>query len=190
MPMRILLAVTLAFAALWFAALRPKPADDVAGPAPAPAQTTPPAAAAPPESTSAPAPTTAPASAPAVAAAAPRPAVAPAVRAPRRAVQAVLDAIERRRTVVLLFAGDGADDRAVRRVVARADRHGGRVSVHVAAIEQLADYEPVVRGLPVQHAPTVLVIDRARTATAITGLTVTDEVDRAVDRALRAEPAA
>jgi hypothetical protein len=85
----------------------------------------------------------------------------------------------------MLFAGRGADDRSVRRAVARADRHAGAVTVHVAPIRRLAAYEPVVRGLPVQHAPTVLVVARDKTAQAISGLTVTREIDEAVRRALK-----
>jgi hypothetical protein len=189
MPMRILLAVTLAFAAIWFAALRPKPADDVAPPAPAPAAAAT-ATADPAVPATAPADTAPVATAPAAPATAPITPARPATARPRREVRRVLDAIEQRKTVVLLFAGDGADDRSVRRAVRRADRHGGKVSVHVASIERLADYEPVVRGLPVQHAPTVLVIDRTRQASAITGLTVTGEIDQTVDRALKAKPGA
>jgi len=218
MPMRILLAVTLAFAAIWFTALRPKPADEpapvagsgitqapaaaeraaaasdaagaerqaatgeatpstTAAPAATPATTETPAA---PATSAATPPTTA--AAPAPAPVAPQAPPAPAVEPD---VDRVLRAIDRRKTVVLLFSGKGAEDRAARRAVARADRHDGAVSVHVAPIERLAEYDPVVRGLPVSQAPTVLVIDRDRRAQALAGLTVTREVDAAVDRALR-----
>ncbi len=179
MPMRIVLAVTLAFAALWFAALRPGPADEAA-PA-APAAPAPPAARG--TSTPAPAPP-----APNVRRPTPQGAatnVQRPVAAGRPEVRAVLRDIERRKTVVMLFAGRGADDRTVRRAVARADRHDGAVTVHVAPIRRLAAYDPVVRGLPVQHAPTVLVIARDKTAQAISGLTVTREIDEAVRRALK-----
>ena len=178
MPMRIVLAVTLAFAALWFAALRPKPTEETAA---APVSAAAPAAPAPTATT------TAATSTPNV----PRPAPTTPKRDARRpegglpAVRAVLRDIDRRKTVVLLFAGRGADDRTVRRAVASTDRHRGAVATHVAPIRRLAAYEPVVRGLPVQHAPTVLVIDRARRAQAITGLTVTREIDEAVRRALK-----
>ncbi len=175
MPMRIVLAVTLAFAAIWFAALRPRPADDTAA--------APPAATAP-----APAPASAgEPTAPNVRETTPRGGTKDARRseAAPPAVRAVLRDIERRKTVVMLFAGRGADDATVRRAVARADRHDGAVTVHVAPIRRLAAYEPVVAGLPVQQTPTVLVIGRDRRAEAIPGLTVTREIDVAVSRALK-----
>jgi hypothetical protein len=212
MPMRILLAATLAFAAIWFAALRPKPADEPAAPAAGTSVTQAPAAAAQAaaaaDATSAareaqtgeatapatdsavpaaPATAATPATAAGTAAAAPATAPqAPAAPALRPAVRRVLRDIESRKTVVLLFSGKGAEDRAARRAVDRADRHRGKVTVHVAPISRLADYEPVVRGLPVQNAPTVLVIDRDREVRSISGLTVTREVDETVSRALRA----
>ncbi len=180
MPMRIVLAVTLAFAALWFAALRPKAPAEPAPAAPVAAATPTPAAAA----AAAPAP---PTPTPNVRPATPQGGATDARRpdAGRPEVRAVLRDIERRKTVVMLFAGRGADDRSVRRAVARADRHDGAVTVHVAPIRRLAAYEPVVRGLPVQHAPTVLVVARDKTAQAISGLTVTREIDEAVRRALK-----
>jgi hypothetical protein len=182
-PMRIALAASLVFAALWFVALKPKPvADPMDGPLPTVAQ--------PAESAKA---GTAKASTPRAArepkakAAAPKATrEAKPVAAPKGA-DAVLADIHARRPVVLLFwdpSSSSSDDRATRRAVSDIDRHGGKVRVHLADLRELSAYEAITKGAPVQASPTVLVIDRNAQATAITGLTVTREIDALVDRAL------
>jgi len=210
--MRIALLAVLAFAGLWFVALRPKPTTDVP-PAPAPATasgvTSAPgkaesavakangatadrdaAAAAGPSAT----PAAGSASKPAAPTAASKPAATPAAGAdtakpakPKQnaALKRVLGDLDAKRTVVLLFwDGKTAEDREVRRAVAAADRHDGRVKVHVQRISKLGAFEPITRGVPVVSSPTVLVIGRDRKARTVAGLTVTSEVDELVDRAI------
>ena len=112
-----------------------------------------------------------------------------ATTARSRAIKAVLGDLADRKVVLLLFWDRSAsDDQEVRRAVARVDRHGGKVAVHVVPIAHLSDYEPLMRGVPVVTSPTILVIDRARRARAITGLTVTGEIDETVTKALRVKP--
>ena len=221
--MRIAFAAVLAFAALWFVALRPKPVEDVA-PAPAPAPAAKPKAT---KVTERPAqaakavgkaneatagrqaaaqqPAQAQAAKPAVAKADPAPATAPKAQAPEPAAaakpaqakpaparklsggDAVVADVKAGRTVVLLFwDGKATEDKAVRRAVARVDRRGGKVRVHVANLRNLSRYGAITRSVPVTDSPTVLVIGKGGKAEAIRGLTVTAEIDDAVAGVLRA----
>jgi hypothetical protein len=204
--MRIALVATLAFAALWFVALRPKPAPDSAAPAAAAAPQSAPGqaaerareavdasnGAAAERERAADAAGTEP-SAPAAdrGAAGPGPAIdvkgAPkSVSAP--ALRVLRDVVRGKVAVLLFWDRRLSDDRAVHRTVTGLDRRGGRVAVHVAPIRDLADYEPITRGVPVVTSPTVLVIDRAGRARSVGGLTVRDELDEIVGKALRVKP--
>ena len=212
--MRIALTATLAFAAIWFVALRPKP------PAAAPSD---------------PAPATAsPQSAPGKAAAQAQEAAGasqqsaaehesaagavgeretPATNAPARsgaekgaqpgrvdvrkaagpksseAARAVLEDVGKGRIAVVLFWDRRlSDDRAVHRAVMGLDRRDGKVAVHKAPIGRLAQFEPITSGVPVVTSPTVLVIDRAGRARSVGGLTVRGELEELVTRALRVRP--
>lgn len=215
MPMRIALGVTLAFCAIWFVALRPKPpVADPSTPAPAaqPAQSAPGKAAekaqqavgasqesaAKHESAAGSAGETADPASPATAA----PAKADADRAAGRvdlekaagtkaskAALAVLDDVVEGKVAVLLFWDRRlSDDRAVHRVVQGLDRRHGKVAVHQAPITKLAEYEPITSGVPVVTSPTVLVIDRAGRARTVGGLTVPGELEELVGKALRVKP--
>jgi hypothetical protein len=210
--MRIALLVVLAFAGLWMVVLRPKPADDVAAPpapangavsAPAKAQnavdqadkasakadatakataeSTPAKPAAPkaskPEATKT--------SATKGPAATPDSEGGPKTRNETRKVKRVVADLADKKVVVLLFWDRrSADDREVYRAAEAADRHGGKVSVRAAPIQRLGDYDTVTKGLPIAASPAVVVIDRAKQATVISGLTVTEEIDAAVNDAL------
>jgi hypothetical protein len=205
LPMRIALGVVLAFAALWFVALRPKPvSSNVDAPLPAaPAKKATPAKAKAKATAETKAKVHQAAAAPAAAkpkAAAPAKAetakAAPAKPAPTPAPEAkkltpsqqVVADVKSGHTVVLLFwdgKNHSSDDRAVRRAVSDVDRHGGKVRVRVAPLDRIGDYEAIVKGAPVQTSPTVLVIDRKAQARLIEGLTVTREIDNAVGRALK-----
>ena len=171
--MRIALGVILAFAAMWFAVLRPKPVTESSS-TPAPVAKTAKAPAA---------------TKPAVKAAKPAPAAAkpeaPKTAAEPKAVRRVLADIERNKVVVLLFWEPAADDdKAVRRALDGVDRRGGKVAVHAWNISRVGDFEPITRGVPVVMAPTVMVIDRDRKAETIDGLTQSREIDDLVTRAL------
>jgi hypothetical protein len=213
LPMRIALMATLAFAAIWFVALRPKPpAAEPAAAAPAAAQ---------PQS----APGKAAAQAQQAAGASQESAAkhetaagseqqasvpaAPAQRAQQsgepargrvdvtkaagpkvsKAAMAVLEDVARGKVAVLLFWDPRlTDDRFVHRTVMGLDRRGGKVRVHKSPISKLADFEPITSGVPVVTSPTVLVIDRAGRARTVSGLTVPGELEELVGKALRVKP--
>jgi hypothetical protein len=162
LPMRIALLAVLAFASLWFVALRPKPVSD-APPTPAPATANPvtdapgkaeaavgkangatagrDAAAADvgADATSAAGAKSAPtASKPAATPAAGADKAKPAEAKQNPGLKRVLGDLDKKRTVVLLFwDGKTSVDREVRRAVAATDRHEGRVKVHVQRISKL-----------------------------------------------------
>jgi hypothetical protein len=185
LPMRIALAASLVFAALWFVALRPKPVADVDGPLPTAERSaaTPSAAEAAKESVS-----KASAARSTESRAAPAEPNAAEPATPAKGPKAVVADVKAGRTVVLLFWDpkvSSSDDRAVRRAVSDVDRHGGAVKVHVAELDDLKGYEPITQSAPILQSPTVLVIDRKARAHAIGGLTVTREIDALVDSALK-----
>jgi hypothetical protein len=214
LPMRIALAATLAFAALWFVALRPKPVADPAPPAaPAGAQSAPGKAAAQAQQAAgaqaqgaekreqaaaadgaASAAPDAQASGAATAKGAATPggpvdvAKAAGRDVPKPAAAVLRDVAKGKVAILLFWDRKVSDDRAVRRAVAAIDRRGGKVAVHTAAMTKLAGYEAITRGVPVVTSPTVLVIDRARRARTISGLTVTSELDDVVAKAIRVRP--
>jgi len=205
--MRIALVATLAFCAVWFVALRPKPV---------PPGATPPAASAPQSAPgkaaeqarqgvdaangAAAARENAAGTADPSKAAKPVADPAPAKRAPAvdveaarkadlaPAVDVLADVVKGKVAVLLFWDRRLSDDRAVHRTVTGLDRRGGKVAVHVASIRDLADYEPITRGVPVVTSPTVLIIDRAGTARAVGGLTVPRELDELVGKALKVKP--
>ena len=194
--MLIALAATIALAAVWLVALRPKPAEIADTPA-APvtaidaakgAAATSDAAnagitAATGGATAAPAPT---AAAPATAAAPPAPAPSAAEpKAANKTEAAVVRDIRAGKVVVLLFwNADGADDIATRGAVRDVNRHGGKVAVHVAPISRVGRYESITKGVTVSQSPTTLVIDSKRRTHAIVGLTEPGELKQAVNDAL------
>ena len=211
LPMRIALAATLAFFAIWFVALRPKPpASTATPPATAAPQSAPGKAAAQAqqavgasqqsaetheqaagaasgaEATGA----TRPAQAAEQNAAKPSPVdVTKASDDTSKAALDVLQDVVRGKVAVLLFWDRRlSDDRAVHRAVTGLSRRDGKVAVHVAPIRNLADYEAITRGVPVVTSPTVLIIDRAGRARSVGGLTVPGELDELVGKALRVKP--
>jgi len=210
--MRIALVATLALAALWLAVLRPQAVVEEA-PLPTPVETATEAPGAARDTVAGanaesarresagetPAAPSADQAAPAPDASAPvtrtppaqgeqgaRPGADGSAEAARADARAVIADVEAGRVTVLLFWDRrSSDDGAAYDAVTGLDRHDGAVRVHVADIERLGEYERVVRDLPVQQAPSVVVIDRQRTARVINGITVSREIDEAVDRALR-----
>jgi hypothetical protein len=209
LPFRVALVALLAVSALWFTVLRPKEA-----PVPAPAATAPgvtglandtgAAQGAVAGSAASAAATTAatgtattgtgttaatPTATPATGTATAKAAAAKAAAAGDRSAP-LLRALDRDRAVVLLFWNRrGTDDRAVRRAVAAADRHDGKVVVKVAGVRDVARYGAITRGVQVSGSPTVLVIGPERTAKPIVGLTTTVELDQAVGDTLAAHRA-
>jgi len=97
---------------------------------------------------------------------------------PSRYVLADLD--EDRTAVVLFYDKRGSDDRSVLRELKRIDRHDGQVTVHVARIGRVGEFQAITRGVKILTSPTVLVIGPDKKARTITGFTVTREIDQMV----------
>jgi hypothetical protein len=204
-PMLIALAATIALAAIWLVALRPKPTEVAGTPAApvkaiAPArdasaasdaanakvqdatggdQATTPAAAKPAAgATGAPAKAATPAKAAA-------PAIKPAIKAATEREVPVVRDIRRGKVVVMLFwSATGADDIATRGVVRDLSRHRGKVAVYVVPLSRVGEYGSITKGVTISQSPTTLVIDRNRRVRSIVGLTELGELTQAVDDAL------
>jgi len=201
--MLIALAATVALAAIWLVALRPKPTG-VAGTPAAPVTAIAPArdasaasdaanakvqdATAGDQATTPAAGAPAKPAAPAKAAAPAKPAaptIKPAIKAATRREAAVLRDIRRGKVVVMLFwSATGADDIATRGVVRDLSRHHGKVAVYVIPLSRVGEYESITKGVTISQSPTTLVIDRDRRVRSIVGLTETGELTQAVDDAL------
>jgi hypothetical protein len=86
------------------------------------------------------------------------------------------------KTAVVLFSSPAAsDDRYVRRMLGRIDRHHGNVAVHKVGIADIGRYEALTRGVQVTHAPTLLVIGQDLKARKIIGFTDRAEVNQLVN---------
>lgn len=204
-PIRIVLAAALAFMAAWFVFLRPgtesvTPTQPAAAPASgfgkavkgakdataaanaasaaAAAQTGEEATAAStkPNATSATGGKAAPA--PAKAAAKPKDAELGLPASVQRAV-------DKNKTLVMLFWNKKAfDDQAVRREVSQIDRKKGKVKIHVASIGDVARYASITRGVNLEQSPTVVVVKGA-TADALVGYVDHHTIDQAVSDVMR-----
>jgi hypothetical protein len=209
LPFRILLAVFVVFAVVWFLVLRPKPAEDVepaTSSAPgvtglandaAKAQKAVDAAKVAAARSEAAAnavggsSTTAKPSAPsAKAPAATAKPVKPAKPAkPGLADNAatgdpsgpLLASVDAGKVVVLLFWNKNAsDDRATRQGLRSIDLHHGKVVASAVPLADVGRYEAITRGARVLESPTLLVIGAGGKARAITGYTQAKEIDQAV----------
>lgn len=185
-PLLVVLAGVVLLAGAWFTVLRPKPgaAGATSAPVTAPgtaglgravdhakgAVATSQHSAARAEAAAGQAPTTA--AKPHVTAA--KPAAKPVAKVPAHAPSGesgsvrVMNALLHGRSVVLLFAGTGADDQVAREVVKAV--HGPKVETIVASINDLANYAAVTNDVHVLSAPTILVIGPNRQAQEIDGL--------------------
>ena len=204
-PMRILLAGSVLFMAVWFAVLRPGGAETTEPAAPAPAPVTSGAA---PQS----APGAVVAGAQAAADAAGQAATARAGEAgaatatapgttsgtattpaqPGQAAVAkpdfkaagvpapIAEELGEKVMVMLFWNPKAADDRAVNREVKKVYRHRGDVAVHRVPIEDVSKYAAVTRGADVNQSPTVLVVDRKLSVEALVGYVDTTSIDQAV----------
>ena len=133
-------------------------------------------------------------------------ATSPSVQAAKQAVQArksgqpasksasdladlplpVLSAVAQNKVMVLLFFNPkSADDRAVKRAVAKVDRWGGQVFVRSAPISTISAYGRITRGADVEQSPTVVVVDRKLRATRLVGYVDAETIDQAIVDALR-----
>jgi hypothetical protein len=98
----------------------------------------------------------------------------------------VVKAITTQKILVLLFWNPkSVEDRAVRSAVRKVDRWDGRVWVKAVPIERISRYGRVTRGVDVQQSPTVVVVDRKLAATSLVGFVDRQTIDQAVVDALR-----
>ncbi len=98
----------------------------------------------------------------------------------------VLKAIADQKVFVLLFWNPkSADDRAVKRAVAKTDRWGGEVFVRRSNVKFVARYGKITRGAAVEQSPSVVVVDRNQRAETLVGYVDTRSVDQAVVDAFR-----
>jgi hypothetical protein len=106
----------------------------------------------------------------------------PVATAPATPSAWVLTKLAQNNAVVLLFTGDGADDRVARDVVKAV--HGPHVVTRIASIADLAQYDAVTGGLDISGAPTILVIGPDKQASEIVGLPDLRQVQSALRTAL------
>jgi hypothetical protein len=210
-PVLLALTAVVAFAGVWFVALRPKPATTGSTPAAASQPHAPgvaglkraidkahgavatsqrnarnqPGAAAP--ATTAPAPTGPATAAPT--------ATAPTTAGPGRALPAGMHAhgplarldraLAAHQVVAILFYNPASpDDLAVKRALGKVDRHNGHVLVLTAPIGQLTRYTEVIGKVAVFSSPTVVIFDTAGTPGAVAGFADRTELDQRIDDAL------
>lgn len=83
------------------------------------------------------------------------------------------------------WARMAADDRGVRRALSNANRYGGKVTVHAAALADLSRLRPVIGDLDVAQSPSVVVVDRNRRATVLEGYVDRISINQAITDARR-----
>ncbi len=198
-PMLIALAATVALAAIWLVALRPKPVATEDTPL-APTQAIPAAKQAAVASNAANAKTqaatqaasegTSAASTPSASqstAPAAKSSAAPAAptRGESKRETAVLREISAGKVVVMLFwSAASSDDIATRGAVRDLNTHNGKVKVHVIPISRVGDYGSITRGVKVAQSPTTLIIGKGGQTRTIVGLSEPKELSQAVGDAL------
>ncbi|HTE58828.1 MAG TPA: hypothetical protein VK631_00665 [Solirubrobacteraceae bacterium] len=98
----------------------------------------------------------------------------------------VLEAIGDHKVVVLLFwSPKSADDKAVRKALAKIDRHDGKVLAHATNLKKIAAYGQITRGADVEQSPTIVVVDRKMKVETLVGYVDRVTIDQAVTDALR-----
>jgi hypothetical protein len=208
-PVRILLVAAIAFLAAWMLFLRPKP-ESVEPAATAPnTQTSAPAVTGPGKAVEAAQnaagkttakpgvakPSTSTASAPATEAANQRVlALEPLTREQTKGLpKPVVNALNERKVLAIgvfntrdkRWAKMPADDRAVRRALAKANRYEGKVTVSSVSLRKLSRLYPIVGDLGVAQSPAVVVVDRNRHATVLTGYVDRVSINQAIADARR-----
>ncbi len=98
----------------------------------------------------------------------------PAVKDPARdsgdPADGLLDKLSGDRVVVLLFAGDGSDDKAAIRAVRKAGRGAPKIIVRVTSIRNIGKYATITDKLGITEAPSTIIIGSDRVAQVLTGL--------------------
>lgn len=203
-PMRIVLAVAVVFLAAYMLVLRPK--DETVQPAATPA--TPAAASAKDANeaqtslgkavesargakdavesrqgtatsgeTSSPSTTAAKPSAPKAAA---KPKDKPADPALAKLPNWLEDSMDKKVVAILFTNGKAADDRRTRRALNQAFTANGKVVKRAVPISKIARYRPVAEGVNVQQSPTLMVIDRKRTARVLVGYSSLNTINQTI----------
>ncbi|MDX6642164.1 MAG: hypothetical protein QOD76_126, partial [Solirubrobacteraceae bacterium] len=91
------------------------------------------------------------------------------------------------KVVVLLFWNNrSSDDQAVHSELSQVGSYRGRALVASAPIRDVSQYGAITTGIQVLQSPTVVVVDRLRRATLLTGYTDHTEIGQAVASALAA----
>lgn len=93
--------------------------------------------------------------------------------------RSLIAALDRGRTVVLVFRNGSADSSAVV-AAARSRARASRVVVRVASIADVGRYAVFTRSASVSQAPTTLVVGPSRRARVIVGFTTAGEIAQAV----------
>jgi hypothetical protein len=97
----------------------------------------------------------------------------------------IRQALARGDAVALLFYSPlSSDDRAVRAELPLVNRRGGRVAVYGVALNGLARFKNVLRGIQVVQSPTVVVMARGANPRLLEGYTDHAEIDQATLLAL------
>jgi hypothetical protein len=93
----------------------------------------------------------------------------------------IAKAIRRHKYLVLLFwNGKSADDRAVRDALRKVDRWDGRVHTEVASIRSISKYGRIARGVDVEQSPTIVVADPQLRAETLVGYVNAPTINQAV----------
>lgn len=88
-------------------------------------------------------------------------------------------------TVAILFYNPAAsDDRAVRGMLGHVDRRQGRVDTFAAPVSQLSRYGPITTKVAVFGSPTVVIVNPAGQAGALTGFVDRLELQQRIDDAV------
>ena len=83
------------------------------------------------------------------------------------------------------WARMASDDRQVRSALAKANRYGGKVVVDTTALGGLSKLNAIVGDAGVTQTPSVVVVDRNRTATVLNGFVEVNAINQAIADARR-----
>ena len=114
----------------------------------------------------------------------------PQVSASHPTGMAVVDrALDQHKVLALLLYNPAApDDRAVAREMRSIPTQNGAVVKMSVPLQQLGHFSDLLNEVPVNFSPTLVLIDRARQATEITGFADPFEIDQRVADALTSKP--
>ena len=97
-------------------------------------------------------------------------------------------AIRSGKVVAVLFYNDAAaDDRAMKTELAAIPTHGGQVVKAAVPVSQLIQFSSLTQMVDVNTAPELVLIDKARQATTLTGYADGVEIAQRIDDALAAK---